>query len=145
MGASVTEARVVRFELPYLPPKEYATNSNSHWSAQRDKKTGARQQVQGDVDMLLLESGWRPGQMLQNPRFTVTFFLPTKAKRDHDGLVQRMKPIYDSLTESGVILDDNLDVIDWPQYRHNYRKGQPGTLVEIREAATEVTVARRQV
>ncbi len=134
---------MLRIELDSLPPAEYAVNRSggrSHWF-----KKKARDAALNDVGVALNQAGWnRTDPPLEKARLTVTFYLPTRVRRDHGSLVERMKPILDALTMPtykkdltiqkdgyGVLLDDDLDCIGWPTYQHEYRPRQPGTIIEV--------------
>lgn len=142
-GGSGAMRGKLTLELP-LPPAEYATNHSSGkaWYQQRGKR-GAKEAAYAAVLEAAQAAGWRPGQQFRQPRLRVTFCLPNHIRRDHDGLVQRMKPYFDALSEPqgqknglGIIKDDNLEVIGFPEYRHIY--GKPGyTLIEIEEGDTQ--------
>ncbi len=133
---------MLRIELDSLPPAEYAANQNrgmSHWFTKK-----ARDAALNDIGVALNQAGWDRSPPLEKVHVTVTFYLPDKRKRDHGGLVERMKPIFDALTVPtyrkdgtihkdgyGVMLDDDLACLGWPTYRDEYRKGQSGTVIEI--------------
>jgi len=132
---------MLRIELDALPPAEYAVNysgGRSHWY-----KKEARDAALNDVGVALNQAGWR-GEPLEKAHVVVTFYLPDKRKRDHGSLVERMKPIWDALTEPtylksgeiakngyGVLVDDDLACIGFPEYRYEYRARQPGTIIEL--------------
>jgi len=131
---------MLRIVLDSLPPAEYSSNRSqgSYWI-----KKKARDSALNDVGVALNQAGWS-GPPLEKAHLTITFYLPTKGKRDHSGLVERMKPILDALTVPtykkdgtiwkngyGVLKDDDLDCIGWPTYQHEYRPRQPGTLILI--------------
>ena len=133
---------MLRIELSALPPAEYAVNRSggrSHWF-----KKEARDAALNDVGVALNLAGWDRSPPLETAHLTITFYLPTKIKRDHGSLVERMKPILDALTVPtykksgeihkngyGVLLDDDLDCIGFPDYRYEYRPRQPGTVITI--------------
>ncbi len=128
--------------LDALPPAEYAANESrgkSFWYLEK-----ARDAALNDVGVALNQTGWDHSSPLETARLRITFYLPTKVKRDHGSLVERMKPILDALTVPtykksgeihkngyGVLLDDDLDCIGFPDYRFEYRPRQPGTLIEV--------------
>ena len=132
---------MLRLVLQELPPAEYAVNRSggrSHWF--KDK---ARLEALNAVGVALNEAGW-DRKTLEKAHVTVTFYLPTRGKRDHGSLVERMKPIWDALTVPtylksgeiskdgyGVLKDDDLNCIGWPTYQHEYRPRNPGTLIEV--------------
>ncbi len=134
----------MRLELDALPPAEYAVNRSSgrsHWF-----KKEARDAALNDVGVALNQEGWNHGPALEKAHVTVLFYLPTKGRRDHGSLVERMKPIWDALTEPtflksgeiakngyGVLVDDDLNCIGFPEYRYEYRPRQPGTVIEVQD------------
>lgn len=132
---------MLRIELDALPPAEYAVNQShgrSHWF-----KKEARDAALNDIGVALNQVGWR-GEPLEKAHVVVTFYLPDKRKRDHGSLVERMKPIWDALTVPtfyklggvkkqgyGVLKDDDLNCIGFPEYCYLYRPRQPGTVIEV--------------
>lgn len=134
---------MLRLELDALPPAEYAVNrshGHSHWF-----KKEARDAALNDVGVALNQAGWnRADPPLEKVHATVMFYLPTKGRRDHGSLVERMKPIWDALTMPtykkdgtiwkdgyGVFVDDDLNCLGFPEYRYEYRPRQPGTIIEV--------------
>ncbi len=133
----------LRIILDSLPPVAYAANSSTKGTGNYWRKREAREQALNDVGVALNQSGW-DHKTLETAKVTVTFYLPTRGKRDHGGLVERMKPIWDALTVPsylksgeiskdgyGVLRDDDLACIGWPTYSHEYRPRNPGTLIEV--------------
>ena len=115
----------VTLEIPELPPSPNATRRNAHWShrARLDKKWrdyGASVEAH--------PTRW------ERVRLAITFFLPDKRRRDPGNLVgsEGLKGLIDGLVDAGVITDDNVSVIEqYGPFSFIYRKGKPGTLVEI--------------
>ena len=139
-GKQAARTSKLTLVLP-LPPKEYSANESSgrSWHAQRGKR-GARESAYAAVLEAVGRTDWMPGQQFRHPKTSVTFCLPNHIRRDHGGLVERMKPYWDSLTEPlgqkayglGIYKDDNLEDLGWPAYRHRYEK--PGcVIIEIEE------------
>ena len=141
---------MLKITLDALPPAAFSANrSNSNFWV----KAKARKEAHADVGLALLKAGWDSTQMpMEQVLVTVTFYLPTKGKRDHGGLVERMKPIYDALTPPdyykngakagelrrdgfAVIQDDDLTCMGWPTYQHEYRPREPGILIEIEDVS----------
>lgn len=129
---------VYTIRLPYLPPAQpnasyKGTNPWVMAAIRRKLKERCRQ----DVTALLLEEGWQKGTPpFKTAEILVTFYLPSRIKRDHDNLVAAMKPIYDALhpdeeNPDGVILDDHLGIIGIPLYDWVYRPGLSQTVIEI--------------
>ncbi len=133
---------MLRIVLDALPPAEYAANENrgkSFWYLEK-----ARDAALNDIGVALNQAGWDHSPPLETAHLTITFYLPTKGKRDHGSLVERMKPILDALTEPtfkkdgtiskngySVLKDDDLDCIGFPDYQFEYRPRQPGTIIEV--------------
>ena len=133
---------MLRIEPQELPPAEYAVNRShgrSHWY-----KKKARLEALNVVGVALNEAGWDHGAPIEKAHVKVLFYLPTKVKRDHGSLVERMKPIWDALTEPtyfksgeiqkdgyGVLKDDDLNCIGFPEYKYEYRPRKPGTIIEV--------------
>lgn len=133
---------MLRIELDALPPAEYAANRSSgrsHWF-----KKEARGAALNDVGVALNQAGWKRGEPLEKAHLMVLFYLPNHLIRDHGSLVERMKPILDALTVPtyykdgrikkdgyGVLLDDDLNCIGFPDYRYEYRPKKPGTVIEV--------------
>jgi len=44
-----------------------------------------------------------------------------------------MKPYFDALITAGVLSDDSLDVIGWPEYRSSLSPKEPYTLIQVDE------------
>ena len=123
-----------------LPPVEFSMNSSSgrSWYAQRGRRA-AKEQALAYVMKAVQDARW-DGVQFEHPVVRVTFHLPTRHVLDHDSLVQRTKPLWDALSEPkgkkttglGVIFDDDLTTIGFPEYSYEYRK--PGAvIIEIRE------------
>lgn len=118
----------LRIELPWLPPASYSPNSRAGWQEKRGPR-GDNNKVQDDVRVLVLEAGW-DGEVFPAARCWATFHLPTRAKRDHDNLVARTVPIWNALVRLGVLADDSIAVIGFPQYGQIYSKPAK-TVIEI--------------
>ena len=149
-------AQAISITLPYLPPASYSANSRAHWSAKRGKR-GANHDVLDDVRMLLAEQGWvcssryrgvrirlqvgwhglhaecRHGLALDQAKITVRFGFPDKRHRDPGSCQERIKPCFDALVRCGLLADDSLEVIGWPEYSHHYSPKQPSTTIWIEE------------
>ncbi len=133
----------MRIELHALPPAAYSANNSTKGTGNYCRKKKARDEALNTVGVALNEAGWK-GEPLETAKVTVTFYFPTKGKRDHGSFIERMKPIWDALTPPtylksgeiskngyGVLKDDDLDCIGWPTYQHEYRPRKPGTVIEI--------------
>ena len=118
--------------LNQLPPAEYGANKSrgAAWGRQfrvSHGKRGAAEQIKA----LVLEQGWQE-EPLEKAVLLVTFHLPDRRKRDHGALVERFRPWLDGLVAAGVLTDDNLEVIGWPQYSHCYSPRKPMTIIEVK-------------
>ena len=142
---SIQVAQAITITLPYLPPATYSANSRAHWSTKRGKR-GANHDVFDDVRMLLAEQGWLcvfewvkghgtcPHHMpLDRARIGVSLCFPDRRRRDPGSCQERLKPCFDALVSCGVIADDSLEVIGWPEYSHHYSPKQPSTTIRIEE------------
>lgn len=63
-------------------------------------------------DMVILKGG--PKQPLEKAKLTLTRH--SSKPCDFDGIVSSFKGVIDGLTEAGVIVDDNMEVIGQPQF-----------------------------
>lgn len=83
---------------------------------------------------LVKEQGWQ-GPPMERAEISLIFYLPDRQRRDGLMLLERMKFWIDGLVESHppVIKDDDLLTIGFPAATAIYRKGQPGTVIEVRE------------
>lgn len=132
----MTRPRILRLTLPYLPPAEYGANRarGAAWQRQFRVSHGKG----GAVDTIIAlvnETGWH-GPPMQKAVLRITFYLPDKRRRDGMMLLERCKPWFDGLVYrggAGVIKDDDLGTIGFPVPAWEYRKGQPGTTIEIQE------------
>ena len=127
--------RTLHLELPCLPPAEYSANRSrgAPWQRQYRVSRGKRGAVD-EIVALIREQGWQ-GPAMKKAEVSVTFYLPDRRRRDPLGLWERMKPWIDGLVEgeTPVLKDDDLRTIGFPSATWEYRKGRPGTLIEIIE------------
>ena len=70
----------------------------------------------------------RPRAPLERARVTLTYYFPTRARRDPDNYAGKL--ILDGLTAAGVIKDDSFDCIDLV-LRGAYDKTHPRTEITI--------------
>ncbi|NIR13700.1 MAG: hypothetical protein GWN86_07020 [Desulfobacterales bacterium] len=110
---------MLRIIFPYLPPASFSGNDRRGFYARRGKK-GDAQVIKNDLIGLLEEAGWNH-KPIQFPEVRVTFVLDGR-RRDHDNMVARMKPIWDGLVSLGVLVDDSLRMLGWPEYRDRKKK-----------------------
>ena len=145
--ASSQVAKTITITLPYLPPASYSNNSRAHWTARRGGRDADNHSVSDDVILAVRGLEWH-GEVLQKAVIQVTFGLPDRRRYDGDNLIARMKPVFDALCPlkqvgkfpnlrmtggAGVIQDDALEVIGWPEYSHYYSPKQPSTTIRIEE------------
>jgi Holliday junction resolvase RusA-like endonuclease len=105
-------------------PEPLTNVSADHWR-KREKKLKAAQVM---VWSYAKHAGWQPVKGCA--RLTVTFVFPVKRRRDHDGLVSRVKGVVDGVVKGGWIVDDNTDLLDL-QVKAETRPGQKGLLLEL--------------
>ena len=125
--------RTLRIELPCLPPAEYSANRSRGAAWQRNYRVshGNRGAVE-QIVALVKEQGWE-GPPMERARIYCIFYLPDRRRRDGLSLWERSKPWFDGLVEAGVIRDDDLLTISFPTAWGIYRKGEPGTAIEVVE------------
>ena len=116
--------------LPCLPPKEYSANNSRgrHWS----EKQKITQAAHDEIIAAVRAQGWH-GEPLTKAVVKITFGLPDHRKRDSGGLIERCKPWLDGLVDAGVIADDDLETIGWPEYSHFYSLRNPITKIEVKD------------
>lgn len=86
--------------LPF-PPKELSPNGRHHWAS----KARAVKQYRATCGWIFRTS--RNGtEGLTKATVTVRFYTPDARRYDQDNLLARMKPAWDSLQDSGVIVND---------------------------------------
>ena len=102
------------------------------WRISHDVKEGAVDEIIWTVR----EQDWR-GPAMKKAEIRLTFYLPDRRRRDGLMLLERMKPWLDGLVQGQqpVLVDDDLATIGFPVALWEYRKGSPGTLIEIKETA----------
>ena len=116
--------------LNHLPEPSYSANRSrgQHWIRQYEDSLDTKD----EIVVLVRSAGWQKAPLVK-ARVVIAFGLPDKRRRDHDGLVQRMKPYFDALITAGVLSDDSLDVIGWPEYRSALSPKEPYTLIQVDE------------
>jgi len=131
--------------LHTLPPREFSANQSSGKTYRA--KQGAKARSLKEVKAALDACGWDWGRApIEKAKVAVMFYLPTRHKRDHGSLVERMKPVWDALTVPtyykdgriakkghSVLRDDDLTCMGWPYYSHKFRPRLPGTIITILE------------
>ena len=114
----------LEFEIAGLP-KILSNGSHSHWRVVHSLKKKWK-------DLVRLHIGNRaPSKPLEKAKLTLTRHSSKEA--DFDGLVISFKPVIDSLTECGVILDDKSSVIGQPSYRWEKAKMKQGKISVVVE------------
>lgn len=74
----------------------------------------------------------RPPIALNKAKLTLTRF--SSMKPDQDGLVSSFKHVVDGLVECGVLVDDSMDIIGMPEYKHEPAKPKFGKIqIEVQE------------
>ena len=123
----------VSITYPSLPPREFSRNSRVHWSVLHR----VQNQVTDDMLALLLESGWRHQEPPDRSVVSIEVVLPDKRRRDADNLITSCKPLLDALVKLGVLSDDSIHAIGFPQYTWRYEKGISATEITIVEVDTD--------
>jgi len=117
----------LRIELP-LPPKELSPNGGKKWNVHKINRI--TQKAQSDTIALVREQMSR-GVPLEQATVTVTFVVPTRARRDLDNLISAAKPYLDGIVKAGVIVDDNWQAIEEVYPPVVYEKGKSMTIIEV--------------
>lgn len=126
--------RVLRLDLPCLPPAEYGANRSRGAAWERQYRVAHGKRGAGDqIVALVLEQGWQ-GPPMGRAEVRLTFYLPDRRRRDGLGLLERLKPWVDGLVEAQVIKDDDLGTIGFPVPHWEYRPRSPGTVIEVVES-----------
>jgi Holliday junction resolvase RusA-like endonuclease len=112
-------------------------NARRHWrSIARDNATwkvaaaNAAADAAGEWEAHHAGIHWRK---LSKVALSVTFIVPTKARRDFDNLISTLKPLLDGIVAVGLIDDDSTDVIAHLDFGVRYEKGRAATLLQIAE------------
>ena len=83
------------------------------------------------LDMVLwLCKGKAPEKPFKKATVTITYFFPTKGRRDPDNYSGKF--ILDGLVQAGILQDDSFKCIDL-RLRGNYDRQKPRTEIEILE------------
>jgi len=117
----------LRLELP-LPPRELSPNAGKKWNVHKINRI--TQKAQSDTIARIREQIPR-GKPLERATVTITFVVPTRARRDLDNLIAAAKPFQDGLVLAGVIADDNTGVIKTEYPGIVYEKGKSMTIIEV--------------
>ena len=128
-GEAMARTPLLRLVIPSLPPAEYSANyaRGRHWAEKQRVTQAAHDEIIAEVR----NQGWQ-GPTLQKAHVKVIFTLPSRRKIDGGSLVERSKPWIDGLVLAGVIADDDLETIGFPEFSHTYeRRAQAQTVVEV--------------
>ena len=112
------------FELEGLPKSQ--TNNYGHWRTRAKSKKLWEEMV---LEAVLFE---RPERPLARARLTLTRCSSTAP--DADNLCASFKPIVDGLTKAGIIEDDNMAVIGFPDYQwQKAKRGEGKVIITVEE------------
>ena len=130
-AVSESEGKMIRVEIPYLPPKELSPNSRAHWRTKATATSHARR------DAYLLAITSVQGQELT--RFTraklkVTVYV--KDKRyicDFDNALASVKPFIDGCVDAQIIPDDDPSHLTLGGIEYIVSNKAPMTVLEFTE------------
>ena len=116
----------MKFSIPEIPPSwnRYAGRQNS-WEYRREKQRWSEL-----VQLAVICSGKRPAKAYAKAQVRITYFFPTKGRRDPDNYSGKF--ILDGLTAAGIIADDSFGCIDLVLAGRVDRK-EPRTEIIIKE------------
>lgn len=97
----------IGFELPGLPKTTNKTKGSSWWAVNAERKYWKDYVYHVLVHAL-------PCKPLEKAKIRCVRY--SSSAPDFDGLVSSFKPVIDGLTQCGVIIDDNMDVIGVPEF-----------------------------
>lgn len=110
-SAPASAPPVIRFTLP-LPPSGLAPNrAQGHaWQATQAEKDAYRAACQAICKSARVDAQKHGGVFPLAPVVTMvlTFVLPTKRRRDGDGLLSAFKTGVDAMVRSGLLRDDSI-------------------------------------
>jgi len=114
---------MLHYTIPAIPPSlnKFAGRQNVH---------AYRRQKQEWKDMVKLLCRPVPAQPLERAIVTLTYYFPTRARRDSDNYAGKM--ILDGLTAAGIIADDSFNCIELV-LRGEYDKANPRTEITVTE------------
>jgi Holliday junction resolvase RusA-like endonuclease len=110
-------------QIPELPPSLNVW-SRQHWTT-RSKEVA---RLSADLTMLRLA---HKIPTVAKPRVQVVYYFPTKRRRDADNYAP--KYLLDGLRYSGIIADDNSEVLQLPQPEFHVDRERPRTEIYITE------------
>ena len=117
---------MLRLVYPNLGPYECSATFHGHWRTIHK----AFQRAKEDTLKLIREQ-WATVEPIPHPMIRLTFGLPDVRKRDWANLISRCKPMFDALTDAGVIPGDS--VFDYQMDRPAYfiSRRNPQTVIEV--------------
>lgn len=80
--------------------------------------------------IVMLTCRQRPPKPYEKARVTITYYFPTRARRDPDNYTPKF--LLDGLTAAGIIKDDSFQCIELT-VRGEYDKERPRTEIEVTE------------
>lgn len=112
--------------------KDIPPSNNKYMGKGRKKSNFGYQDEKREWEWLVRASVGKdkPKKALEKARVTLTYYFPTKHRRDPDNYSGKF--ILDGLVKSKVIQDDSFDCIDL-QIKGEYDKNNPRTEIEILE------------
>lgn len=112
----------MKIVIPQIPPSlnKFAGRKNE-WEYREQKKYWKD---------LICVSTKRPKEPIEKARVTITYFFPTRIRRDPDNY--NGKFIMDGLTAAGIIKDDSFSCIELV-LKGAYDKAKPRTEIEVTE------------
>lgn len=114
MNAAVTVSGV-RVDIPNVPLRTLNVRSG-HWSERSSHAKQLRSRAAWHAKAV-----WPGRDPIEKAIIEVTLFVPTRHRRDPDGLGPTAKPVIDGLVDAGVLVDDSFHVVDEVRFRirHN--------------------------
>lgn len=118
----------MKLVIPELPPSNNKyIGRNQRWAYQAEK-----QRWHWLVAAALTE---RPARPMERARVTITYFFPTKGRRDPDNYAGKM--LLDPLVRLGVLADDSFGHVELVLVGC-YDKAEPRTEIEVEEMKVDV-------
>lgn len=110
----------MKISIPQIPPSlnKFAGRKNE-WEYRKQK------QYWKD---LICYSTKRPKKSMEKARVKITYYFPTRTRRDPDNYAGKM--LLDGLTAAGIIKDDSFDCIELV-LNGGYDKDKPRTEIEV--------------
>lgn len=132
--------RKVSLTFETLPYSELYPNElrRGHWGKRSDVQGIAREEA-----YLLGLQEWKRQQPMELCEVEYHFVLPTKRRRDPDGLISAAKAWMDGAKDAGIIVDDDIFMMDGVGHikrviiTGEYLKNQEKTVITFTEVANE--------